>query len=204
MRLLLIVLSLSLINLTVAIAQPLTPDQFLQSYNEDARLYRHYNGNILATLGVSMMAGGVFMDDESGKEEFLTVGAVYTVSGLLLKTIPGGIERLITKSLNDPEISSLNTVDELRKGQRSLRYIFAGLFTIPLFLDFDYTNSSLESSSANAAFKAISVGVISGSLLFKTPLEQRCEKILAHYSPNLGVELNPGLTESTVSLTYSF
>jgi nicotinamide riboside transporter PnuC len=188
-------------------AATLTPEQFLETQVYSSAINRQYAGNMLLTVGFTVLGSTLFFEDSENKSAVATAGVIYLVEGGVMKYRRSRVERKAMKFTNDQEISALDQVVELKNNAKRWRYIGSALIALPLMFDYTWKKSSSESQSDDAEIilKTMSAGTVIGMLIFKTPFERLCDDvILGHNKRDISLQFSPGFDNNALAIRYNF
>jgi len=205
-RILTAFIAVTLFSISYISAAPLPPEQFLETMSDVSHKSRMYLSNSLLTIGIPYTASSALIEGENTQTTVLSTGLFYTGMGVLMRFFPFEAEQYYSRYKSNENVDAISVVRELKDSLRVQRYVAAGIFVIPLFLDFsggpDSTNAYPQDS--NVIIKTLSASVAVWTLLFESPLEQMCQDVINGHESNVRVNFIPSLDKQTLAMTVKF
>tara|TARA_Y100001968_G_C19392026_1_gene736149 strand:+ start:827 stop:1444 length:618 start_codon:yes stop_codon:yes gene_type:complete len=183
---------------------PLTAKQLIETYSNADSMSRPYLGNLIIAIGAPMISSATIIDDPKLKKRSLTSGSILTTLGLLIKLMPTYTEIKMKQLTTNPNKSALDHVKDLKKNDKKTRYLSASLLSIPLWINFSKTPSNIITDDTNIYTKSIFASASLFLILVPTTFERICEQVIQAETKKLSMHITPGITQSTLALTYTF
>jgi hypothetical protein len=199
-------IAVTLFSMSTTSAAPLPPEQFLETMSDVSYKSRMYLSNSLLVIGIPYAASSALIEGESTQTTVLSTGLFYTGMGVAMRFFPFEAEQYYARYKSNDNVSAISAVNELKDSLRVQRYVAAGIFAIPLLLDFSVGSNSTNAypQDTNVIIKTLSASIAIGTLLFESPLEQMCQDVINGHESNVRVDFTPSLDKQTLAMTVKF